>query len=299
MIEAPVPEAIRELAARLAGRHPGTVVVLMYGSCLRSGDPYDGLVDLYVLVADYDRAYPRRWLAWANRLLPPNVFYAEQVCDGRTLRSKYAVLTLADFRRGTESWFHSYLWGRFSQPSRLVWCRDAEVAARVAAALVGAAARFVAETVPLLPPCFDTATLWQTGLRYSYEAELRAEKAVERARQLYQWAQDYYCRLTPSLLAGLPYPLRSHQGLWCLDIPVPVRRRCRWRWRLRRLQGKLLSLLRLIKALFTFQGGVDYILWKLARHSGRTIEVPEHVRRHPLIYGWGMLWRLYREGVFR
>ncbi|BCX81703.1 hypothetical protein MIT9_P1281 [Methylomarinovum caldicuralii] len=299
VIETPVPGAVRALAERLTARHPGTAAVLMYGSCLRSGDPYDGLVDLYVLVDDYTRTYDRRWLAWANRLLPPNVFYAEIRHEGRTVRSKYAVLTLADFQGGTLDWFHSYLWGRFSQPCRLVWRRDGAVAERIAACLVAAAARFVSETAPLLPPCFDTATLWQTSLRSSYGAELRAEKAAERARQLYRWAQDYYQRLTPSLLAGLPYRLRRRQALWCLDIPAPVRRWYRWRWRLRSIQGKVLSLLRLVKALFTFQGGVDYILWKLTRHTGRTIEVPARVRRHPLIYGWGLLWRLYREGVFR
>ena len=35
-----------------------------------------------------------------------------------------------------------------------------------------------------------------------------------------------------------------------------------------------LSVLRLLKALFTFEGGLDYIAWKLERHSGQRIEVP-------------------------
>jgi len=68
---------------------------------------------------------------------------------------------------------------------------------------------------------------------------------------------------------------------------------------LRRIQGKALSLLRLAKAVFTFRGGVDYILWKLERHSGVKIEASERVRRHPLIYGWGLAWRLYRQGILR
>jgi hypothetical protein len=55
----------------------------------------------------------------------------------------------------------------------------------------------------------------------------------------------------------------------------------------------------LMKASFTFQGGIDYIAWKLERHTGIPVEVSPRVRRHPLIYGWGMLWRLYRRGVFR
>ena len=42
---------------------------------------------------DYRAAYAKRWLAAANRLIPPNVFYFEH--DG--LAAKYAVLSEADF----------------------------------------------------------------------------------------------------------------------------------------------------------------------------------------------------------
>ncbi|MGW8311390.1 MAG: hypothetical protein ACWGNB_10050 [Thiogranum sp.] len=77
----------------------------------------------------------------------------------------------------------------------------------------------------------------------------------------------------------------------------------RWRnriaWRLRTVQGKLLSLARLSKALFTFDGGLDYLAWKLERHSGQHIEVPDRVRRYPLLFVWVLVWDLYRRGVFR
>ena len=65
----------------------------------------------------------RSWLAAANRLIPPNVFYFEK--DG--LAAKYAVLSEADFsrtnarlRRGP-----SRTAARFAQPSRLVWAAEA------------------------------------------------------------------------------------------------------------------------------------------------------------------------------
>ena len=60
-----------------------------------------------------------------------------------------------------------------------------------------------------------------------------------------------------------------------------------------------LPLLRLIKAVFTFEGGVDYALWKIERHSGVTVTVSDRARRHPLIFGWGPLFRLWRRGAFR
>ena len=70
-------------------------------------------------------------------------------------------------------------------------------------------------------------------------------------------------------------------------------------WLVRRAQGKLLSMLRLIKGLFTFHGGLDYILWKIERHSGITVEVSPFAHRHPLLGSWGILWCLYRRGAFR
>jgi hypothetical protein len=57
--------------------------------------------------------------------------------------------------------------------------------------------------------------------------------------------------------------------------------------------------LRLLKALFTFECGLDYIAWKLERHSGQRIEIPDRVRRWPLVFSWGFFWKLYRRGVFR
>lgn len=295
------------------GQRYGTsvVAVLIYGSCMRSNDPFDGLVDLYVLVDDYTKAYQNRWLSWSNRLLPPNVFYLETGHSGSRLRAKYALLSVRDFERGVR-WFHSYLWGRFAQPCRMIYwqqspdglaqCRRkySTVVDFVASSLLTAADTFVSQTVPMLAPCFTLRELWTTGLKLSYGAELRAEMGESRANQLYDYAEDYYQELTVPLLEQLPYTLEiDSNGHFCLDIPGWDRRLCRWRWRVRRLQGKVLSLARLIKALFTFQGGVDYIVWKLERHSGRPIEIPDSARRHPLIFGWGVLWRLYRQGVFR
>src|SRR3546814_3014928 len=56
-----------------------------------------------------------------------------------------------------------------------------------------------------------------------------------------------------------------------------------FRWALRRVQGKLLSVARLCKAAFTFQGGAEYLLWKIERHSGVSIALTPWQRRHPLL----------------
>ena len=67
--------AVRLLIDEILVRHGEAArAILFYGSCLRSGDDLDGLVDLYLLVDNYRAAYTSRIQAFFNRLLPPNVF---------------------------------------------------------------------------------------------------------------------------------------------------------------------------------------------------------------------------------
>ena len=118
------------------GRSDGIQAVLFYGSCLRSGDDRGGMIDLYVIVDRYRTAYRSWGLALLNRVLPPNVFYLEVNGEGRAVRAKYAVLSMADLERGTSRrWFHSYIWGRFAQPTAVLYARTPEAAERVHRAL--------------------------------------------------------------------------------------------------------------------------------------------------------------------
>jgi hypothetical protein len=81
----------------------------------------------------------------------------------------------------------------------------------------------------------------------------------------------------------------------------PARRR--WSsacgWAARRVQGKVLSVLRLLKASFTFDGGLPYLAWKIERHSGVRIEITPSMRRFPRLGAIGALWRTWRLGGFR
>src|SRR5438270_3323354 len=118
----PVDPRVTAVAEAIAAKHaPASRAVLFYGSCLRQRQLEGLMLDFYLIVSDYRTAYPKRWLAAANRLIPPNVFYFEH--DG--LAAKYAVLSEADFRRlnGPETSSVS-VWARFAQPARLVWTAD-------------------------------------------------------------------------------------------------------------------------------------------------------------------------------
>ena len=70
-------------------------------------------------------------------------------------------------------------------------------------------------------------------------------------------------------------------------------------WRLRRWQGRVLSVLRLAKAVFTFNNCVDYAVWKIQRHTGERIPMTPALQRHPLLQGSRLLWQLLRRGVLR
>ena len=132
---------IRDILERF-GRN--VQAILFYGSCLRTGDEFEGLVDLYVLVDAYRTAYKEPFHAVLNRWLPPNVFYLETPVDGRMIRAKYAVVSLRDFEAGNSPrWFHSYLWGRFCQPVSMVYARDDKVVTTVSRALASAVVTFM------------------------------------------------------------------------------------------------------------------------------------------------------------
>ena len=274
--------------------------ILYYGSCLRKGDATDGLVDLYVIVDGYRAAYGPSLQALFNWLLPPNVFYLELSTPERTIRAKYALLSMPQLTRGTCCWFQPYLWGRFAQPVALLRARDDTARQALLQAMGQAVLSLVAATVPVLPARFSVRDLWEQGLTHSYRTELRAER-TGRQSELFSDAESYYSELTAATLAYSQLPVRgAEDGTdYVADIAPVQRWRARMAWSLRKLQGRLLHVLRLVKGLFTFDGGVDYILWKLERHSGVRVEVSDRVRKYPLIFGWGVVWRLYRRGAFR
>ena len=307
-VTGPDPIAEPTLAAllqQLDQRLNGSICcTLVYGSCLRSGDIYDGLLDLYLICDNYRTAYRSRLLAGVNWLLPPNVFYARQAPAGnsneKTLRSKVTVISLRDFERGcSTAWYESYIWGRFAQPTFILYARDEQIRNRIEKSLMEAADTLLQRTLPALPKQGHLETLWENSLNLSYATELRTEQAG-RAQELVELSKQFYAELTQQLVA-LPIDLYKQNGQWLYRSRIvgPKRYLAKVSWLFRRGLGKLLSIARLVKALFTFEGGLDYIAWKLERHSGQEIVIPEKVRRAPLLYMWSFFWGLYRRGIFK
>lgn len=300
----PASPGVRTLAEELLRRYGKTAqAVLFYGSCFRTADDFEGLVDLYLLVDSYHSAYRSPAQASLNKLLPPNVFYLELPAEGRVVRTKYAMLSLEDFQRGTSMrCFHSYLWGRFAQPAGLVFARNDRIAGLVQEAMAQAVITFVTRVLPQVAQQFTARELWRRGLLLSYGAELRAERPGNLT-QLFDAAREHYEEITRHAMETVPFAVEmlatTEPIHYRASIPARVRYRNRLAWKARSFQGKLLSVLRLLKGLTTFEGGPDYILWKVERHSGVKVELTPLLRRHPLLAAAVLSLRLYRKGGFR
>ena len=286
----PVAPAVQAVADAVRSRHAkAALAVLFYGSCLRRPEDLlaDSLLDFYLLVDDYKAAYPGALTALANRILPPNVFYLEVQHEGAALRCKYAVISLAQFRQGMSRTVDNVsLWARFSQQSRLVWSRDPRTAQAVADACAAAALTMLGNVLPLVDRDAAADVVWRRAFEETYRAEVRSEKS-DRAAELVNADLARYQRV---------YALaRNAIG----EAASGTSAACAAAWRRRRRVSKLLNFARLAKATFTFDGALDYVLWKVKRHSGVVLPVTDWQRRHPLLSAPVLAWRLYRRGAFR
>ena len=188
---------------------------------------------LYRLHAAYDRA-PRAFLHCAD----PGVVGAE--------------FFVSEYRQGIVAWDHV--------PAEL--STDSDASRRVGLAVIDA----LADAVITLAQCaaglmedrFPPGALWIRAFEATYGAELRAE-GNDRARLIYEADRERYDRLAPPALqaAGLDARIAGDGHLSIALSPL-ARRRAAATWRRRRLLGKLLSVLRLAKGAFTFDGGVSF-----------------------------------------
>jgi len=287
---------LAEVAARDISRLYGDAVagVIFYGSCLRTGEIVDKILDFYIIVDSYKSAYGAGLLALGNALVPPNVFYHEITVDDVVVRSKYAVLSRADLAaRCAPNCLNVSIWARFCQPVRLLLPRDEAVTDEIAGHIATSVTTMLGKALPTVSGAYTAENHWVTAFEATYAAELRSEKAG-KGQEIFDLDKDRYIRLHPAALAAMrldmdtALSLANQQGL-----------SVRFLWWCRRSNGKLVSLLRLIKASMTFSGGIDYLAWKIRRHSGVDIEVTPFMRKHPVIGGLMMLPKLRKKGAFR
>lgn len=289
-----VPAGITALAEAARARHGEAVqAVLFYGSSLRNRSDDEGVADLYLLVDDYAKAHSSSISAFFNRVLPPNVYYLEIPFEGRPVRAKYAVVSLEQFKqRVGPGALHPYFWARFSQPTCILWSCDNTVRHEVRAALAQAVeTMLVAAAVLMEPPSWaEPDAWWRRALAETYRTELRTE-SKGRGDEIISQDRTRYERAANAVLAAYPSLAETGAGL--------TNRWAGLLWWLRRFIGKPLSVLRLMKAAYTFSEGADYLAWKIQRHTGQEFDLTPWQRRHPILAGFALLWRLRRRGAVR
>lgn len=284
-LSTPVDPRVTEMAQAIAAQHgAASRAVLFYGSCLRE-QQLDGLMlDFYLIVSDYKAAYDKAWLATANRLIPPNVFpFAHQ-----GLSAKYAVLSEADFARLCgEGADNVSVWARFAQPSRLVWAADEAAKQGVVASIALAGPTLLKLALPSIPQGsrIDAHAAFEAGFAMTYTCELRAERKG-RSGSIVDSAPEYYSALFGAAVAD---GLVNSDASISPSVEIATARR----WRQLQRRGKWLSVIRLIKASFTFAGGIEYLAWKINRHAGTKITLRPWQRRHPLVAAILLVPRLF------
>jgi hypothetical protein len=278
----PLPRPVTALAEHIAElQGDGVLAVLAYGSCLRGVGLEDSLIDYCVLTSGHAAVSPNPLSRLACRLVPPNVYYAEAEIDGRTYRAKYAILPLGQFaRKVSRHTANPYFWARFVQPCAIALAADDQTRTRVLTTLATACRTAYSRFRSLTGVTDDPLEPWLRGFVLTYGTELRPEPSG-RAAQIVSANEGYYLAIG-NALDGDPSAVT-------LPPPGPAAR----------IVGKLLSACRLIKAAFTFQGGADYLAWKISRHSGQPIELTAWQRNHPLLAAITLLPRLLKSGAIR
>lgn len=289
------PARVNDVLDAIEAQHKDRVLAFVYyGSSLREMSNPDKMLDFYVLVDSYRAVHGKGLRALLNRFIPPAVYYIEREGkDGVLSTCKYSILSLKEFeRRCTGKVLQSQVWGRFSQPCVLLRAKDHSISERVCQARTKAVRHMASQSAPLVAPKASAAEIWGRGFYESYRTELRPESSVGRSQEIVERFAERYTSLTTAL-----YGPPDKSGGYTLPNENESQVKRLWFWR--RIQGKPLSILRILNSAATFDGGLDYVLRKLKNHSGVEYQPTPFQRKHPVLTSPVMGLELWRKGAFR
>ncbi len=296
-----MPEEVNQAVEHFKKKFQTSLLgVLFYGSCLREQD-CSSVLDFHLLVDQYWSKGQSWWEAGLNCLLPPNVYNMNLNLGQRVISGKYAVYPLKTFSRAvSEKCIHPYFWARFAQPTVVAYAKDDSTRIRIVRGLVQALHTFVDQTAPIVQHPFSVRDFWITGLSASYSTELRSE-SFPTISKIYDANKNHLQKVTPLALYLSKYniyPVASN-SCYQADICSKQKTRATVSWKIRRTMGKSLAVIRLAKSSLTFNNSLDYIVFKLEKHSGKKIEVNPFCRKHPVLGALFLAIKLYRKKVFR
>ncbi|MBA2684783.1 MAG: hypothetical protein H0U66_09855 [Gemmatimonadaceae bacterium] len=295
---APSPDAT-ELAAMLARSFgEGTVAIVHYGSHAQHSDAKrESAYDFFVIVDRYGdsyaslartvgTSYSARTAATLNRMLPPNVIAVNHSSHVPPLAAKCAVLSLEDLRREcSPSARDHFVRGRLFQYVQLAWTRDAQSRAAVTDAIIDARIGSFGWGAASLPPAFDAEQYFRALLERSFSGEIRPERGG-RIDALLDAQREVVLRVYDALLQQLAREriLAFDGKVYQLAKPASAWRAMRAGWYFRR--SKVRATARWAKYVVLYDDWLEYVVRKIARRSGVTLELTARERRWPLIFLW-------------
>jgi hypothetical protein len=294
------------LASRLVAAAGGSVSgIVLYGSRLLGTRPdRNSALDFVVIVDDYRTFYrflaqagelhrPPRLMAALARVLPPNAIAFAP--DSGGLRSepkaehwiaKCQIVSTAHFERALSADPPDhFLLGRLVQRVEIVWSRSESDRSRITDRLESARTGVLAWLLPYLDAPVDAAGLGRRLLEVCYRGELRPE-ATDRAHRVFEAQVGHFEAAFPNVLErGVQEGVLVSEGsLYRPAAPASAGERRRWRIYFAR--SKTRSTLRWFKHMVTFANWLPYIVNKVERHTGRTIQLTTLEKKLPIVFLW-------------
>lgn len=307
-LDAPPSARTSQLATYIADvTGPAALALIHYGSHAQHSDARpESAHDFFIIVERYADAYRSlaarsptshraRTATLLNHILPPNVIRLTLPGATPVLEGKCAVYSLADFRAAcTLDARDHFALGRLFQHVQLVWTRDMASRDSVLDAIVDARAATFGWGRCYLPAHFDVDAYCRVLLETSFAAEIRPE-GHERIDVLLAAQRKTMSRVYEDLLnwlttnsivarAGKVYTDRDPPGRWV-----------KFRWGLHFRLSKARATLRWSKYIVLYAGWLDYIVQKVARRSGVSVQLTDRERRWPLVFLWPKLVRYLRS----
>lgn len=297
-----------ELAAFLASACGDTTVALVhYGSHAQHSDARpESAHDFFVIVDRYRDAYRslvahgvarfRPRIATAlNYVLAPNVIRVTVPGVTPALEAKCAVYSWSDFRLAASRHAKDHFaLGRLFQHVQLAWTRDQGSRERTIDVLVGARIATFTWGKAYLPRQFDVDAYCRTLLETSFAAEIRPEGnervdmllAAQRETLIpvYSVLLDQYVQQRILARDGKVYTIIEPVGKWAKFRAAMYFRR-----------SEIRATVRWLKYVALYDDWLEYILKKIARRSGISVELTERERRWPLIFLWPKAIRYLRS----
>ena len=280
--------------------------VLLYGSHLVGAAPdrYSAY-DLVAVVEEYLGTYrelrrsgfthrPPRLMASLAWMLPPNVIaYAPEGAEGPI--AKCLIISARDFERelSARSRDH-FMISRMIQEVGVLYVRDAATERWLDEALTAARRTVLDWAAPYVTTPFDAASLTREMIAICYRSEIRPESG-SRASSVFEAQRAYLVETYEKVLADACIEgtvVREGPGYRSARRPGPMARLKRSAYF---TYSKFRVTARWIKHMLTFENWLPYMVRKVERRTGMSVELTPLETRLPLIFLWPRLFHVLRN----